>query len=156
MESSTTTKAVIYNLKQHFARHGILNTVFSENGPKNSEKFSRFSRDWEFHHVTSSPGHVQSISMVESAVKTAKRLIKKANKDKTDLPQPPKHAPGRNAKPSGAAINKSSDQDSTSNKRETPETKTCCGRRGRKGENQSQTGILSRQKCQRFTTTEER
>ncbi|KAL9976620.1 hypothetical protein ACROYT_G013942 [Oculina patagonica] len=61
MESSTTSKAVIYKLKQHFARHGIPNTVFSDNGPQfDSEEFRRFSRDWEFHHVTSSPGHAQS------------------------------------------------------------------------------------------------
>ena len=34
--------------------------------------------------VTSSPGHSQSNGMAESAVKTAKKLIKKANKDGTD------------------------------------------------------------------------
>lgn len=85
MESSTTSKAVIYKLKQHFARHGIPYTVFSDNGPQfDSEEFRRFSHSWEFHHVTSSPGHAQSNGMVESAIKTAKRLIKKATKDKTD------------------------------------------------------------------------
>lgn len=85
LESSTTSKAVIYKLKQHFARHGIPNTVFSDNGPQfDSDEFRRFARDWEFNHLTSSPGHSQSNGMAESAVKTVKRLIKKANKDGTD------------------------------------------------------------------------
>ena len=61
LESSTTSKAVIYKLKQHFARHGIPSTVFSDNGPQfDSDKSRRFARDWEFNHITSSPGHSQS------------------------------------------------------------------------------------------------
>ena len=85
MESSTTSKAVILKLKQQFARHGIPNTVFSDNGPQfDSDEFRRFAREWEFSHVTSSPGYAQSNGMVESAVKTVKRLIKKANEDNTD------------------------------------------------------------------------
>ena len=83
--STLTSKAVIYKLKQHFARHGIPNTVFSDNGPQfDSDEFRRFARDWEFNHVTSSPGHSQSNSMAESAVTSVKKLIKKANKDGTD------------------------------------------------------------------------
>ena len=85
LESSTTSKAVIYKLKQHFARHGIPNTVFSDNGPLfDSHEFRRFAREWEFDHATSSPGHSQFNGMAESAVKTAKKLIKRANKDGTD------------------------------------------------------------------------
>ena len=85
MESSTTSKAVILKLKQQFAIHGIPNTVFSDNGPQfDSDGFRRFARDWEFSHVTSSPGYAQSNGMVESAVKTVKRLIKKANEANTD------------------------------------------------------------------------
>ena len=85
MESSTTSKAVILKLKQQFARHGIPNTVFSDNGPQfDSDEFRRFAPVWEFSHVTSSPGYAQSNRMVESAVKTVKRLIKKANEDNTE------------------------------------------------------------------------
>ena len=82
LESSTTSKAVIYKLKQHFARHC---RKTSDNGPQfDSDRFRRFARDYEFEHVTSSPGHSQSNGMAESAVKTAKKRIKKANKDGTD------------------------------------------------------------------------
>ena len=82
---SSTSKAVIHKLKQHFARPGILSTVFSDNGRQfDSDEFRRFARDWEFNHVTSSPGHSQSNGMAESAVKTVKKLIQKANKDGTD------------------------------------------------------------------------
>ena len=71
MENSTKSRAVIQKLKQHFARHGILDTVMSDNGP-------------QFDHVTSSPGYAQSNGMVESAVKKAKSLLKKAKKAETD------------------------------------------------------------------------
>lgn len=61
LESSTTSKAVIYKLKQHFARHGISSTLFSDNRPQfDSDEFRRFARVWEFNHVTSSPRHSQS------------------------------------------------------------------------------------------------
>ena len=77
MESSTTSKAVISKLKQHFARHGIPDKVVLDNGPQfNLDKFCRFAREWEFDHVTSSPGHAQSKGLAESAVKTVKRLIR--------------------------------------------------------------------------------
>ena len=58
LEYSTTSKAVIYKLKQHFARHC---RKTSENDPQfDSDGFRRFARDWQFDHVTSSPGHSQS------------------------------------------------------------------------------------------------
>ena len=85
MESSTTSKAVILKLKQQFARHEIPNTVFSDNGPQfDSDDFRSFTREWEFSRVSSRPGYAQSNGMVESAVKTVKSLIKKANEDNTD------------------------------------------------------------------------
>ena len=85
MDSSTTSKAVIFKLKQHFARHGIPNTVVSDNGPQfDSDEFRIFAREWEFDHATSSPGHAQSNGLAESAVKTVKRLIRKAHEDGKD------------------------------------------------------------------------
>ena len=85
MENSTKSRAVIQKLKQHFARHGIPDTVMSDNGPQfDSEEFRKFAKAWEFDHVTSSPGYAQSNGMVESAVKKAKSLLKKAKKAETD------------------------------------------------------------------------
>uniref|UniRef100_A0A1A8J489 Integrase catalytic domain-containing protein n=1 Tax=Nothobranchius kuhntae TaxID=321403 RepID=A0A1A8J489_NOTKU len=75
----TKSSTVIRKLKAHFARQGIPNIVFSDNGPQySSTEFANFSRKWEFQHHTSSPGYPQSNGKVESAVKTAKRLMKKA------------------------------------------------------------------------------
>ena len=79
------SRAVISKLKQHFARRGIPNTVVSDNGPQfDSDEFHRFACEWEFDHVTSSPGHAQSNGLAESAVKTVKRLIRKAHEDGRD------------------------------------------------------------------------
>jgi len=47
--------------------------VISDNGHQfNSDKFQRFSLEWEFEHVTSGPGHAKSNGLAESAVKTVK------------------------------------------------------------------------------------
>ncbi|XP_028809432.1 uncharacterized protein K02A2.6-like isoform X2 [Denticeps clupeoides] len=81
----TKSTTVIQKLKAHFARHGIPDVVVSDNGPQYaSEDFKKFSRQWEFKHKTSSPGYPQSNGMAESAVKTAKRLLKKAKADGKD------------------------------------------------------------------------
>jgi len=85
MESSTTSKVVTSKLEQHFARHGIPNKVVSNNGPQfNSDEFRRFAHEREFDHVTSSLGHTQSNGLAKSAVKTVKRLIRKARDDRKD------------------------------------------------------------------------
>ena len=76
---STTSTSVITVLKAWFSRHGIPVTVISENGPPfNSEDFKTFSKEWDFHHVTSSHYHTQSNGHVENAVKTCKSMLTKA------------------------------------------------------------------------------
>ena len=80
-----TSKAVISKLKNHFARYGIPNTVVSDNGPQfASDDFAKFTRKWEFEHYTISPRHSQANGKVESAVKSAKRLLQKSAHSKTD------------------------------------------------------------------------
>uniref|UniRef100_A0A8C5QD11 Gypsy retrotransposon integrase-like protein 1 n=1 Tax=Leptobrachium leishanense TaxID=445787 RepID=A0A8C5QD11_9ANUR len=75
----TRSTTVIRKLKAHFARYGIPDTVCSDNGPQFiSMEFKEFSMNWDFDHITSSPGYPQSNGKVESAVKTAKRLLQKA------------------------------------------------------------------------------
>ncbi|KAL6455331.1 hypothetical protein MHYP_G00362250 [Metynnis hypsauchen] len=50
-----------------------------DNGPQyTSQEFRQFSQRWEFEHRTSSPGYPQSNGKAESAVKMAKRIMKKA------------------------------------------------------------------------------
>ncbi|KAL0174707.1 hypothetical protein M9458_030675, partial [Cirrhinus mrigala] len=76
---------VIHKLKAHFARHGIPDTVISDNEPQySSQEFKQFSIAWEFRHVTSSPAYPQSNGKAESAVKTAKQLMGKAKRGKAD------------------------------------------------------------------------
>ena len=60
------------------ARHGICDTMVSDNGPQyRSEEFRRFSKDWDFTHVTSSLHYPSSNHLAETAVKTVKKLIMK-------------------------------------------------------------------------------
>ena len=69
--TSTTSAAVIRALKSVFSRHGIPETVQSDNGPQ----YSWFANSYEFNHVTSSPRFPQSSGQVERTVQTVKRLL---------------------------------------------------------------------------------
>ena len=81
----TSAESVINATKDHFARHGIADMV-TDNGPQyTSQKFEDFKTVWGFKHTTSSPYHSQSNGKAESAVKIAKKLIKKCKHDNTDL-----------------------------------------------------------------------
>ncbi|CAG2223901.1 unnamed protein product [Mytilus edulis] len=66
-------KEVIGILKKHFARYGLPDCVFSDNGPPfNSHELRHFSNQYEFTHTTSSPTiFPQSNGKVENAIKTA-------------------------------------------------------------------------------------
>ena len=71
-------------MKQQFARHGIPDTIFSDNSPFGALEFKQFAKSYEFVHQTSSPRYSQSNGRVENAVKVAKRLMTKALEDKAD------------------------------------------------------------------------
>ena len=81
----TTSGTVVQKLKSHFARHGIPETCVSDNGPQyTSTEFKEFSRQWNFVHVTSSPAYPQSNGKVEAAVNSAKNVMRKSRKARTD------------------------------------------------------------------------
>ena len=81
----TTSHSVIQVLKEKFSRHGIPDTVVSDNGPQfSSQEFHEFPLTWEFNHVTSSPHHPKSNDKAESSVKAIKQLFKKAEQDGKD------------------------------------------------------------------------
>ena len=76
--TSLASSETIRALKSVFARHGIPEVVRSDNGPQyDSAEFTKFAKDWEFKHVTSSPFYAQSNGEAERAVQTAKNLLQK-------------------------------------------------------------------------------
>jgi len=82
---NSRSSTVITKLKNHFARYGCPERLISDNGPQfYSEEFAEFAKQWDFVHRTSSPGHSKANGKAESAVKTAKRLLRKAIDAKTD------------------------------------------------------------------------
>ena len=79
--SSTSSDAVIEHLKSIFSRHGIPETVMSDNGPQYSAAiFGAFAIQYGFTHTTSSPRYPQANGAAERAVRTVKELLVK-NKD---------------------------------------------------------------------------
>ena len=77
---STTTESVVNTLKTAFARHGIPEILRSDNGPQfRSKEFAEFANRYQFSHTTSSPLFPSSNGQAERAVKTVKRLLKKAD-----------------------------------------------------------------------------
>ena len=83
---NTHAETVILKSKQHFARYGIPDEVHSDNGPQfDCEAYANFAGEWKFLHNPSSPYHSQANGLAESAVKTAKNLIRKTNKSSGDV-----------------------------------------------------------------------
>lgn len=77
--NSLTSTAVINSLKSIFARHGIPETVMSDNGPcYASQEYRRFATEYCFESLTSSPRYPQANGEAEKCVQTVKNLIKKA------------------------------------------------------------------------------
>ena len=77
--SNTLASMVILKLKSHFARYGCPDQVISDNGPQfDWQEFQKFAETWDFEHTPSSPGDSKANGKAESAVKTAKSLLRKA------------------------------------------------------------------------------
>ena len=74
-----TSTGVITALKFQFARYGVPSVVVFDNGPcYNSAEFRKFSEDWGFEYITSSPGYPQSNGQSERTVQTVKAKLEKA------------------------------------------------------------------------------
>lgn len=81
----TKSSTVILHLKSVFARHGVPKEVKSDNGPQYSAReFQKFSQEWGFTHVTTSPYHSQANGLAEKSVQIVKRLLTKARADGKD------------------------------------------------------------------------
>ena len=76
--TSLTSRTVINSFKAIFARLGIPESVFSDEGTQyTSTEFQKFSQYWGFQHNTSSPRHPSGNGEAERAVQTVKNLLKK-------------------------------------------------------------------------------
>ena len=73
--AATTSPDVILHMRSIFARHGIPETVVSDNGPQYaSYEFARFASEDGFIHVTSSPRYPQSNGKAERPVQNAEEV----------------------------------------------------------------------------------
>lgn len=84
--SDLTMRTMVGVCKKNFSRHGKPQRMLTDNGTNfvNSE-MQQFAKEWDIEHVTSAPYHQQANGKAESAVKIAKKLIKKAEDSGLDL-----------------------------------------------------------------------
>ena len=83
--TETTSSAIIAHTKSIFARHGLPDTVITNNGPQfTSPEYGDFAKQWEFKHATSSPLHSRANGKVEYTVQTIKGILKKATRSGED------------------------------------------------------------------------
>ena len=82
---SPSSVSVIRKLRAHFARHGISEQLVTDNGSQfTSRDFLRFAKEWDFQHLTSSPHHSRGNGKAESAVKEAKKILRKCRASGSD------------------------------------------------------------------------
>ena len=78
--NGTTTSVVVTHLKSIFTRHGIPETLVSDNGPQySSMEFKEFSKEYELNHITSRPYFPRGNGEAERAVGVVKNLLKKGD-----------------------------------------------------------------------------
>jgi transposase InsO family protein len=81
----TKASTVIKKTKSFFSRHGIPETVISDNGPQySSAEYQRFSSEYNFVHTTISPKYPQSGGLHERTVQTVKNILKKCRETDQD------------------------------------------------------------------------
>ena len=74
---STTSSTLIDAVIAVVSRHGIPESVRSDNGPQfSSREFAKFAASYGFKHTTSSPYFSQSNGLVERTVQTVKNILK--------------------------------------------------------------------------------
>ena len=76
--SCTTPPDVTAHLQSMFARRGISEQLISDGGLQfSSTSFSKFTKDYGFTQIPTSPQYPQANGEVECAVQTVKNLLKK-------------------------------------------------------------------------------
>ena len=83
--TNTKSTTVIKKLKSHLVRYGVPRQLFSDNGPQfTSSEFRSFTKKLGIEHTTRSQHHNKANGKVESAVKTAKKMLCKTSKSGVD------------------------------------------------------------------------
>lgn len=83
--TSTDSRTIVAILKSLFARFGIPNIIFSDNGPQlDCEEMKKFAKEWNFKHQTSSPYYPQSNGMAERHIQTIEDIFHKTEVDGRD------------------------------------------------------------------------
>ena len=78
--TTTTSKNIIISLKTAFSRHGIPETLRTDNGPQFSLiEFAEFVQQYDFTHNISSLHFPASNGQAERTVQTIKQLLKNAD-----------------------------------------------------------------------------
>ncbi|KAJ8868115.1 hypothetical protein PR048_031924 [Dryococelus australis] len=73
------SEGVVLRAKNIFARHGIPETMRSDNGTQfMAQEFKRFAKDYGFDHITYSPKFPQSNGAAKKALKVAKSILFKS------------------------------------------------------------------------------
>ncbi|XP_013175636.1 PREDICTED: uncharacterized protein K02A2.6-like [Papilio xuthus] len=77
---------LIDRLNELFSRFGIPRQIVTDNGTQfTSKEFEYFNRFYGIQHIFTPPYHPSSNGLAENAVKTLKRIIKKALQEKRDI-----------------------------------------------------------------------
>ncbi|XP_013174572.1 PREDICTED: uncharacterized protein K02A2.6-like [Papilio xuthus] len=77
---------LIDRLNELFSRFGIPRQIVTDNGTQfTSKEFEYFNRYYGIQHIFTPPYHPSSNGLAENAVKTLKRIIKKALQEKRDI-----------------------------------------------------------------------
>ena len=77
---NATSSDVITHMKSLVARHGVPESLTSDNGPQYAaDQFKSFAKEYGFTHLTSSPRYPQGNGFAERAVRTVKSLLTKSN-----------------------------------------------------------------------------
>ena len=83
--SQCNANKTISVLKELFPKHGILETLRSDNGSQFvNHMFTEFAKEWNFDHSTSSPRNPRSNGQAEATMKIVKGLLSKAKYSEQD------------------------------------------------------------------------
>lgn len=84
--NSTNSAAVIDKLSELFSKWGLPKQIVSDNGPQfASKQFEEFTQANGIEHIFTAPYHPASNGLAENAVRTLKRVIKKALSEKNNV-----------------------------------------------------------------------